>query len=217
MKAITKSKRRVTLSICGLGMLDESEIETIPQSQIEYLSTTIKEPSEIIDKMSDQQYEKMMDAQITPAKPNAVKEEKEVTTEIVRPKDPTPEVIKQQTKQEFEAKPINIENLMNNFKAQHGNVTLSFDEWYQGLKDVEFKGKPAKQISLGAPGLIAEPYSKDGAEPKTYRITNTQTKKWVFVPIWKVNCPKDYKDQAYIEIPCDLMLAEKEKWEKILA
>jgi hypothetical protein len=31
MKAITKAKRRVTLSICGLGMLDESEVETIPE------------------------------------------------------------------------------------------------------------------------------------------------------------------------------------------
>lgn len=30
MKAETKSKRRVTLSICGLGMLDETEVETIP-------------------------------------------------------------------------------------------------------------------------------------------------------------------------------------------
>ena len=30
MKAETKSKRRVTLSLCGLGMLDESEVETIP-------------------------------------------------------------------------------------------------------------------------------------------------------------------------------------------
>jgi hypothetical protein len=30
MKAETKAKRRVTLSICGLGMLDESELETIP-------------------------------------------------------------------------------------------------------------------------------------------------------------------------------------------
>lgn len=29
LKAVTKAKRRVTLSICGLGMLDESEIETI--------------------------------------------------------------------------------------------------------------------------------------------------------------------------------------------
>ena len=29
LKAVTKAKRRVTLSICGLGMLDESEIDTI--------------------------------------------------------------------------------------------------------------------------------------------------------------------------------------------
>jgi hypothetical protein len=29
MKACTKAKRRVTLSICGLGMLDETEVETI--------------------------------------------------------------------------------------------------------------------------------------------------------------------------------------------
>ena len=32
MKATTKSKRRVTLSICGLGMLDETEIDSIPAS-----------------------------------------------------------------------------------------------------------------------------------------------------------------------------------------
>lgn len=30
MKAETKAKRRVTLSICGLGILDESELETMP-------------------------------------------------------------------------------------------------------------------------------------------------------------------------------------------
>lgn len=29
LKAVTKAKRRVTLSICGLGMLDESEVESI--------------------------------------------------------------------------------------------------------------------------------------------------------------------------------------------
>ena len=33
MKAETKAKRRVTLSICGLGMLDESEVETIPGAE----------------------------------------------------------------------------------------------------------------------------------------------------------------------------------------
>lgn len=34
MKAITKAKRRVTLAICGLGMLDESELETIADARV---------------------------------------------------------------------------------------------------------------------------------------------------------------------------------------
>jgi hypothetical protein len=33
MKAITKAKRRVTLSICGLGFLDETEVESVPGAQ----------------------------------------------------------------------------------------------------------------------------------------------------------------------------------------
>lgn len=35
MKAETKAKRRVTLSIAGLGFLDETELETIPQSAMD--------------------------------------------------------------------------------------------------------------------------------------------------------------------------------------
>jgi hypothetical protein len=35
MKAETKAKRRVTLSICGLGMLDETEVESIPEAVIQ--------------------------------------------------------------------------------------------------------------------------------------------------------------------------------------
>jgi hypothetical protein len=33
MKAITKAKRRVTLSVCGLGWLDETEVDSIPGAQ----------------------------------------------------------------------------------------------------------------------------------------------------------------------------------------
>lgn len=33
MKAITKAKRRVTLSVCGMGMLDETEVESIPGAE----------------------------------------------------------------------------------------------------------------------------------------------------------------------------------------
>lgn len=34
MKAVTKAKRRATLSICGLGWLDESELDTIPDAHV---------------------------------------------------------------------------------------------------------------------------------------------------------------------------------------
>jgi len=34
MKALTKAKRRVTLSLCGLGYLDESELDTVPKAKI---------------------------------------------------------------------------------------------------------------------------------------------------------------------------------------
>lgn len=39
MKAETKAKRRVTLSICGLGYLDESELEDRPRPKMRYLKT----------------------------------------------------------------------------------------------------------------------------------------------------------------------------------
>lgn len=44
MKAETKAKRRVTLSICGLGMLDETEVETIPNAQT--VTVTIEQPAQ---------------------------------------------------------------------------------------------------------------------------------------------------------------------------
>lgn len=34
MKCVTKAKRRTVLSACGLGMLDESEVETIPGARV---------------------------------------------------------------------------------------------------------------------------------------------------------------------------------------
>src|SRR6516162_5878457 len=48
MKAETKAKRRVTLSLCGLGMTDESEVESIPgayypESEETYVPTQQKE------------------------------------------------------------------------------------------------------------------------------------------------------------------------------
>jgi hypothetical protein len=46
MKAETKAKRRATLSICGLAMLDETEIETIPGARPADLEVIHGEPVE---------------------------------------------------------------------------------------------------------------------------------------------------------------------------
>lgn len=50
MRAETKAKRRVTLSFCGLGLLDETEIETIPSAKPEV--ERIKEPIQIAPPVS---------------------------------------------------------------------------------------------------------------------------------------------------------------------
>ncbi len=51
MKAITKAKRRATLSICGLGWLDESEMDSIPSARPAHVDTAT---GEIVDATSAQ-------------------------------------------------------------------------------------------------------------------------------------------------------------------
>lgn len=41
MKALTKAKRRLTFSLCGLGFLDETEIETIPEDKVQKVKVDI--------------------------------------------------------------------------------------------------------------------------------------------------------------------------------
>jgi hypothetical protein len=49
MKAETKAKRRVTLSLCGLGWTDESEVESIPAAQTVVVDQTTGEVLESRD------------------------------------------------------------------------------------------------------------------------------------------------------------------------
>ncbi len=55
MKAVTKAKRRAILSICGLGFLDETEIETIRGIEKERGSFISNPVSESIKPMTDKQ------------------------------------------------------------------------------------------------------------------------------------------------------------------
>lgn len=58
MKAETKAKRRATLSLCGLGFLDESEIETIPAERVERAAQSRPATKgELIEEIRRAQYE----------------------------------------------------------------------------------------------------------------------------------------------------------------
>lgn len=70
MKAITKAKRRVTLSICGLGWLDETEVETIPGAKPVVVKPTgeiVNRPeAEILDELG---YDDVVDAEVSEPAP----------------------------------------------------------------------------------------------------------------------------------------------------
>jgi hypothetical protein len=71
MKGITKGKRRVTLSICGLGVLDESELDTVgniapasnPQIQNQFKDVPALDHTEQIDAPYTEQ-EKVIDGDL---------------------------------------------------------------------------------------------------------------------------------------------------------
>jgi hypothetical protein len=92
MKAVTKAKRRVTLSICGLGMLDETEVETIPD--VQYVPTPDFEHSEevriIDDEPTPKQIEQPKSANVSQSK---VKKAVELAEKLVMNHDFDPEAL----------------------------------------------------------------------------------------------------------------------------
>lgn len=62
MKATTKAKRRSVLALTGLGMLDESEIETIPNAQtIELPKADTPAIKDVVEKPKEEKKEKRSD------------------------------------------------------------------------------------------------------------------------------------------------------------
>ncbi len=69
MKALTKAKRRVTLSICGLGWLDESEVDSVPNAQaVQVDVNTGRLPAELQDRRRDVTAEVAREAGVTSAR-----------------------------------------------------------------------------------------------------------------------------------------------------
>lgn len=71
MKAVTKAKRRVTLSLCGLGWLDETEVETVPDARpvdVDSDSGVIITKKETrVDELRNQEQQPEQSKQSTPA------------------------------------------------------------------------------------------------------------------------------------------------------
>jgi hypothetical protein len=65
MKAVTKAKRRLTLSICGLGWLDETEVQTIPDAR----PVVVDDTGEIVEAGEESQAQPEQEASIEMVKP----------------------------------------------------------------------------------------------------------------------------------------------------
>lgn len=57
MKAETKAKRRATLSICGLGMLDESELDGLPLDKPDYIKPVVNNVQQITNNPEPVEYD----------------------------------------------------------------------------------------------------------------------------------------------------------------
>jgi hypothetical protein len=79
MKAETKAKRRVTLSICGLGFTDESEIASIPNAQPVKVN---HDTGEIIEQLPSHAKRSLS----TPLSPKEIAEEKPVMAGVAIPR-----------------------------------------------------------------------------------------------------------------------------------
>lgn len=75
MKAETKAKRRVTLSICGLGLLDETEVESIPEAREEKKAETKVPTGNTVN--YDKRHDERMAQPATEAQIGAIKKIKE--------------------------------------------------------------------------------------------------------------------------------------------
>ncbi len=124
MKAETKGKRRVTLSICGLGWLDETEIGTIPEAQPVTVDSSTGEIAGVaIDRIHQM---------------GAIGDDVEIiiqgTGEIVKPTlDSIPGLMR------GEAKPIDVQHWIDDeatrkrFFAWLGNINVTEEEVHQIL------------------------------------------------------------------------------------
>ena len=111
MKALTKAKRRVTLSICGLSVLDESELHSMPQHERVATPAPVEERSTVDPKEAIQAIKAKIEEGRPKVKPKPVAvAPKRSAPKKAEPKKAEPEVIEAvvsaTAKNTFEYEPI---------------------------------------------------------------------------------------------------------------
>jgi hypothetical protein len=89
MKALTKAKRRVTLSICGLSVLDESELHSMPQHE----RVATPAPAEEKSSVDPRDALRAIKAKIEEGRPKVKPKPVAVAPKKAEPKKAEPEVI----------------------------------------------------------------------------------------------------------------------------
>mgnify|MGYP003144816345 CR=1 FL=1 len=89
MKALTKAKRRVTLSICGLSVLDESELHSMPQHE----RVTTPAPAEEKSSVDPRDALRAIKAKIEEGRPKVKPKPVAVAPKKAAPKKVAPETV----------------------------------------------------------------------------------------------------------------------------
>ena len=113
MKAVTKAKRRVTLSICGLSVLDESELGTMPSHETleTPMPTPAPAPAEEKPTVDPREAIRAIKAKIEEGRPKVKPKPvavapKKAAPKKAAPKKVEPEVVSATAKNIFEYEPI---------------------------------------------------------------------------------------------------------------
>ena len=146
MKAETKAKRRATLSICGLGLLDESEIETLP-GEVKFMDEKPEEtkldrpePTEEEGKAEARRHAEKAEAKLAQQPPG--EGDLNFTEELVKAK--------------LDKK---IREVEKNPEPELGGVIMS--EEAKAKAEEEKKKPPPKHITIAQSKLLFRPLTKD--------------------------------------------------------
>jgi len=233
MKTETKAKRRVTLSICGLGCTDESELETIPGLDV----SDTKKPAKISKEKVMEKVDKPMPPpmSVTPTTetkfvtktPPVDAEQAELEELAMRHSAELQGITPQEGKEDdFQQDQDLVDQVAAQKAAKEAaaNITSTtmgdistFDSFIGNSPKIQ-KGKNQyiRIFYNNGSNWFAEPYKNKQGETKTWKITSP-TNKMVYVPLSQMEAGKNGSDE-YLDVSLWIINKDEEaqnKWKEL--